>query len=70
MLIALIVFGPFLGAAAAAVIGKHNEKAGDYTALFVALITFGVISRRHATRRSSSSIKCICRLATCRRYSM
>ena len=42
MLIALIVFGPFLGAAAAAVIGKHNEKAGDYTALFVAACVLGL----------------------------
>ena len=42
MLIPLIVFGPFLGAAAAAVIGKHNEKAGDYTALFVAACVLGL----------------------------
>ena len=42
MLIALIVFGPFLGAAAAAVIGKHNEKAGDYTALFVTACVLGL----------------------------
>ena len=42
MLIALIVFGPFLGAAAAAVIGKYNEKAGDYTALFVTACVLGL----------------------------
>ena len=34
MLIATIVFGPFAGAAAAAVIGKKSEKAGEYAALF------------------------------------
>lgn len=42
MLIALIVFGPFLGAAAAAIIGRRNEKAGDYTALFVTALILGL----------------------------
>ena len=40
MLIALIVFGPFIGAAAAAVIGRKNEDAGDYAALFVTAVIF------------------------------
>ena len=35
MQIALIVFGPFIGAVIAAVIGKRNEKAGDAAAVFV-----------------------------------
>ena len=42
MLIATIVFGPFAGAAAAAVIGKKNEKAGEYAALFLTLCVLGL----------------------------
>ena len=42
MLIATIVFGPFAGAAAAAVIGKKSEKAGEYAALFLTLCILGL----------------------------
>ena len=42
MLISAIVFGPFIGAAAAAYIGKKNEKAGEYAALIVTLIILGL----------------------------
>ena len=37
MLIAMVVFGPFIGAAAAAAARKVNEKAGDFAALFLTL---------------------------------
>ena len=42
MLIALIVFIPFIGAAAAAAIGHWDEKAGDYAALFVTAVILGL----------------------------
>ncbi len=42
MLIAMVVFGPFIGAAAAAAIGKRNEKAGEYAALFVTAVVLGL----------------------------
>ena len=42
MLIATVVFGPFIGAAAAAAIGKRNEKAGEYAALFLTAIILGL----------------------------
>ena len=49
MLIALIVFVPFIGAAVAAVIGHYNEDAGDYTALFVTAVILGltILLTRH-----------------------
>ena len=42
MLIAIIVFGPFIGAAAAAAIGRWNEKAGEYAALFLTAAVLGL----------------------------
>ena len=42
MLIAIVVFGPFIGAAAAAAIGKWNEKAGEYAALFLTAAVLGL----------------------------
>ena len=42
MLIATIVFGPFIGAAAAAAIGKRHEKAGEYAALFLTVLILGL----------------------------
>ena len=50
MQIALIVFGPFIGAAVAAVIGKRNEKAGDAAAVFVAafVLALTIVTARGA----------------------
>ena len=42
MLIAMVVFGPFIGAAAAAAIGRRNEKAGEYAALFLTAVILGL----------------------------
>ena len=42
MLIAMIVFGPFLFAAAAAAIGRRDERAGDLAALLAAVIILGL----------------------------
>lgn len=42
MLIATIVFGPFIGAAAAAAIGKRHEKAGEYAALILTVLILGL----------------------------
>ena len=42
MLLSAIVFGPMIGAAAAAYIGKKNEKAGEYAALFLTAILLGL----------------------------
>ena len=42
MLIATIVFGPMIGAAAVAAIGRINEKAGEIAALFVTVCALGL----------------------------
>lgn len=42
MLIAMIVFGPFIGAAAVAAIGRFDEKASETAALFVTVCILGI----------------------------
>ena len=42
MLIATIVFGPMIGAAAVAAIGRIHEKAGEIAALFVTVCALGL----------------------------